>query len=161
METIFVLLLMIVSFALSASKNSQKKKNAAKTAPRVPQASRQAAVKRAPKNAGIPAAQKQPAKKNETPAPARKPDEDVWETGGGSIEMPPAEPHEHEGKPMPCPAEEREQPRPRPARQAPAPAAAKSAGLQLYFSQNSVVQAVVMAEILKRPEFKNGRRTIR
>ena len=79
----------------------------------------------------------------------------------GSIEMPVHEPHEHEGKPMPCPAEEREKPRVRPSQQAPQQQAAAQPALQLNFSQDSLVQATIMAEILKRPEFRNGRRVIR
>ena len=85
----------------------------------------------------------------------------------GSITMPPMEPHEHEGKPMPCPAEERRKPRPRPSQMADAEqrkAERKTKGtkgLQLDFGGNSMVQSVVMAEILKRPEYKNGRRVIR
>lgn len=79
----------------------------------------------------------------------------------GSIDMPAPEPHEHEGKPLPCPAEERQKPRPRPAQMAPKAAPAPNAGVQLAFSKNSLVQAVVMAEILKRPRFENGRRVIR
>ena len=79
----------------------------------------------------------------------------------GSIEMPPVEAHEHEGKPLPCPAEERETPRPRPAQLALLQDHGSAPGLQLTFSRNAVVQAVVMAEVLNRPRFEKGRRAIR
>ena len=88
-------------------------------------------------------------------------EDDTWEHGGGSIELPPVEAHEHEGKPMPCPAEEREKSRPRPSQLAPKETEQKPQGLQLSFSLNSLVQAAVMSEILRRPEFRNGRRVIR
>lgn len=152
MEGLLPLLIIIVSFALSAS-NRKKKQAAAQRTParRVPA---QAAVNKAPKNAGIPKA---------APEPAQAPQAPVLEAmdRDGSIDMPPMEPHEHEGKPLPCPAEERELPRPRPAAQANVQMPVPPAGLQLNFSRNSVVQGVVMAEVLSRPKFDHGRRVIR
>lgn len=148
---VLLLLIIIVSFALSAS--NRRRQAAAQRTParRVPA---QAAVNKAPKNAGIPKA---------APAPEQAPQAPVLEAmdRDGSIDMPPMEPHEHEGKPLPCPAEERELPRPRPAAQANVQMPVRPAGLQLNFSRNSVVQGVVMAEVLSRPKFDHGRRVIR
>lgn len=148
---VLLLLIIIVSFALSAS--NRRRQAAAQRTParRVPV---QAAVNKAPKNAGIPKAD---------PESAQVPDEPAFETvdRDGSIDMPPMEPHEHEGKPLPCPAEERELSRPRPAAQANVQMPVRPAGLQLNFSRNSVVQGVVMAEVLSRPKFDHGRRVIR
>jgi len=83
----------------------------------------------------------------------------------GSITMPKPEPHVHEGKPMPCPAEEREFVRPEtiaPRRVAAAKTTAKSeSGLDSLFTQQGVVNGVIMSEILNRPKFENGRRVIR
>lgn len=173
MEVIFPLLIILISFAVSASKNkknAQTAKNAGQSAARQAAArqaaARQAAARRAPRNAGIPnagrtAAQRAPETKS-APAPTLAAEEDeAWEHGGGSIELPPVEAHEHEGKPMPCPAEEREKPRPRPSQLAPKETEQKPQGLQLSFSQSSLVQAAVMSEILRRPQFRNGRRVIR
>ena len=87
--------------------------------------------------------------------------EELPEERDGSSEMPPVEAHEHEGKPLPCPAEERETPRPRPAQLALLQDHGSAPGLQLTFSRNAVVQAVVMAEVLNRPRFEKGRRAIR
>ncbi|MBQ7519382.1 MAG: hypothetical protein IJU12_03615 [Clostridia bacterium] len=152
MEGLLPLLIIIISFALSAS-NRRKRQAASQRAPAkaIPA---KAAVNKAPKNAGIPKTMPEPLKARE-----EEPDEDS--DRDGSIDMPPMEPHEHEGKPMPCPAEERELPRPRPAAQTAVTAPARPAALQLNFRRNSVVQGVVMAEVLTRPKFQNGRRVIR
>lgn len=156
MDVFMALLVIAASIAVSMS-NSKKKKTAGKqVTAKLAQRSRPA-VQKAPRNAGIPqAAASKPAQRDSWAK-----EEDRWEQGGGSIEMPPMEAHEHEGKPLPCPAEERERPRPRPSQMAPTEDRQPQGGLQLDFSKNQVVQAVVMAEILKRPEFKNGRRVIR
>ena len=148
---VLLLLIIIVSFALSAS-NRRRQAAAQRTPAR--RVSARTAVNKAPKNAGIPKA---------APEPAQAPPAPVLETmdRDGSIDMPPMEPHEHEGKPLPCPAEERELPRPRPAAQANVQMPVRPAGLQLNFSRNSVVQGVVMAEVLSRPKFDHGRRVIR
>ena len=86
---------------------------------------------------------------------------DEWD---GSIEMAPETPHTHEGKEAPCPAEERAKPRPHPATQhqeTPDLACDTVPGLTLNFSDSqSLVQGVIMGEVLRRPEFKNGRRVI-
>ena len=99
MEGLLPLLIIIISFALSAS-NRRKRQAASQRAPAkaVPV---KAAVNKAPKKAGIPKTMPEPLK-----AQKEEPDEDS--DRDGSIDMPPMEPHEHEGKPMPCPAEERE-----------------------------------------------------
>ena len=75
--------------------------------------------------------------------------------------MPPREAHEHEGKPMPCPADEREALRPRPAELANQPETVRPNQLQVVFSKNAVLEGVIMSEVLKRPEFRNGRRVYR
>lgn len=152
MEGLLPLLIIIISFALSAS-NRRKRQAASQRAP-AKTVSAKAAVNKAPKKAGIPKTMPEPLK-----AQKEEPDEDSERDG--SIDMPPMEPHEHEGKPMPCPAEERELPRPRPAAQTAVTAPVRPAALQLNFNRNSVVQGVVMAEVLTRPKFQNGRRVIR
>lgn len=64
---------------------------------------------------------------------------------------PAVEMHQHEGKPdIPCPAIEREKPRVKPETPQ-TPAAPVIPGLNLTFDRNSVVQGVVMSEILNRP----------
>lgn len=159
MESIVALLIIIISFSLSASKNKKKRDAAAQRSAAVRKA-RPAAPARAPVKQGAPLPPKQESKKAES-------DQEGWEAfpqaerKDGSIDMPPIEPHEHEGKPMPCPAEERELPRPRPAQQAQPVSAASGAGWSLDFSRSGVVQGVVMAEVLSRPKFENGRRVIR
>lgn len=66
------------------------------------------------------------------------------------------QPHEHEGKKdVPCPAEEREKPRPVENKVSVQPAPVIP-GLNLKFDRNSVLQGVVMSEILNRPRV--GRR---
>ena len=152
MEGLLPLLIIIISFALSAS-NRRKRQAASQRAPAkaVPV---KAAVNKAPKKAGIPKTMPEPLK-----AQKEEPDEDS--DRDGSIDMPPMEPHEHEGKPLPCPAEERELPRLQPDAQTAASAPVRPAALQLNFSRNSVVQAVVMAEVLRRPQYEHGRRVIR
>lgn len=82
----------------------------------------------------------------------------------GSIPYTPEPDHVHEGKPdAPCPAQQRMQPRAAAnadagtARQADAAPA-----LTLDFADSrSVVQGVIMSEVLRRPQFVNGRRVIR
>lgn len=159
MDAFFALLMIVIGIVSVVSKSKQQK-NASKAR----QDLRKAQAARAN---GRPAAVK-PAQK--TPAAAASPaqkaepmdSDDAWaELRDGSIEMPAIEPHEHEGKIQECPAVERQQPRPRPAKMAPAEKQEPAPGLQLEFAKGSLVQAVVMAEILKRPEFRNGRRVIR
>ena len=160
MNAFLPLLIIIISFMFSASKNKNKKTRQAMRRAGNPQQKQRPAAARAQENADIPVAQADDAE--EFPQlPFAQSEMDLWDGQDGSIEMPAIEAHTHEGKPMPCPAEEREKPRPRPSQLAPARKAAKARGLQLNFAANSVVQSVVTAEILKRPEFKNGRRVIR
>lgn len=87
--------------------------------------------------------------------------EESWR---GSIEMMPEESHVHEGKdPESCPAAEREKGR-ADVKQAepPIPALNAAPGLTLNFSDGqSILQGVVMSEVLRRPEFVNGHRVIR
>lgn len=150
MEALLPLLIFLIVFALNAS-NKKKSRQEAK---------QRYAAKMA--KAQKPAA---PKAVREKPPVAAVPQEQLTDFGqrdrDGSIDMPPMEPHEHEGKPMPCPAEERELPRPRPAAQAAVQPPARPAALQLNFSRNSVVQGVVMAEVLRRPQYEHGRRVIR
>ena len=77
----------------------------------------------------------------------------------GSIIMPPPEPHIHEGKEMPCPAEERERPRPRTVQAAETRGIAKKEGLNISFTKNSFLQAVIVSEVLKRPNHYKSSRT--
>lgn len=75
----------------------------------------------------------------------------------GSIAMPRREAHVHEGKPMPCPADERDRPRPRPSDMSPSQGhAVVIPGLALAFNKNTLLQGVIMSEILSRPRL--GRR---
>ncbi|MBQ9195805.1 MAG: hypothetical protein IJ157_01080 [Clostridia bacterium] len=160
MDAIFPLLLIIISFAISASKKKQKR-IAGKGVP--------SAARTVRKKAHKPYAESKTPLTPAQPAPKETAESDIFGDvlpfedfeRDGSIEMPAIEPHEHEGKPMPCPAEEREMPRQRPSQQAAMPVMVRKQGLQLNFAPDSVTQAVVMAEILKRPAFKNGRRVIR
>ena len=154
-----LLLIVLISFAISAS--SSKKKKAARTGVKAAHPTTKAAhpaVQRTPRNAGIPKVSSETADKQQAFGDVLPYEEFEHD---GSIEMPAMEAHEHEGKPMACPAEERAKPRPRPSKLAPQKPQPKRAGLQLSFNANSVVQAAVMAEVLKRPEFRNGRRVIR
>ena len=151
MEGILALLIILMGLAISASGAKKKKTDAGAPGPAASKA--RSAAQRAPGHAGASrAAQVKDAGQTQ---PYDGFDRD------GSIDMPAREPHEHEGKPMPCPADEREAPRPRPSQLAPSPADTQPGAVQIAFSKNSMVQAVVMAEVLKRPEFKNGRRVIR
>jgi hypothetical protein len=87
--------------------------------------------------------------------------EESWR---GSIEMMPEEPHVHEGKdPESCPAAEREKDRADAKHVEPTiPASNAAPGLTLNFSDGqSILQGVVMSEVLRRPEFVNGHRVIR
>ena len=158
MESLLPLLLIIISFAITANRKS--KEAAAKRAAGSQTQKKQAPAKAAAAKAAKPGAARTAAPKEGSPA-SRQEAPAGWEEKGGSIVMPPMEAHEHEGKPMPCPAEEREAPRPRPSQQTPGKSAPAVPGLQPSFSRNSVLQAVVMSEILKRPEFRDGRRVIR
>lgn len=153
MEGLLPLLMIIIGLALSAS-NRRKRQAAAQRVP-AKAAPAKAAAHKAPGNAGIPKAAPKPVAAPEKPKDAEIVSRD------GSIVMPPMEAHEHEGKPLPCPAEERERPRPWHAAQAAAQTSARPAALRLNFSRSSVVQAVVMAEVLSRPKYENGRRVIR
>ena len=152
MNAFLPLLIIIISFMLSASKNKNKKAVRKSVKTRTA-ASPAAGPKERPETSTL----------ADEPIPMTELDVLPFETFDreGSIEMPPVEPQVHEGKPMPCPAEEREKPRPRPSQMAPEDKTVKRRELRLSFAGNSVMQSVVMAEILKRPEFKNGRRIIR
>jgi len=181
MEFAWVIILIVWAIISRAAKKQQREKTGASRVTRQAaapnRAARQQTVQRAPANAGIP--HKQPEKKaapavktvNEKAAFAEGDEAMPFTESGegfahreekeGSIALPPREAHEHEGKPLPCPADEREAPRPRPAQQAlTASVPAAQPALQLSFSQSSVLNAVIMSEVLKRPEFKNGRRVI-
>ena len=158
MDAFFALLMIVIGIVSVVSKSKQQK-NASK----VRQDLRKAQAARAN---GRPAAAKTAQKTPAAASPAKRAEpqvsDDAWaEIRDGSIEMPAIEPHEHEGKIQECPAVERQQPRPRPAKMAPAEKKEPAPGLQLEFAKGGLVQAVVMAEILKRPEFRNGRRVIR
>lgn len=72
--------------------------------------------------------------------------------------------HEHEGKDPSCPALNPEQHRPAlrtETEQKAAPAPVQIPALNIAFDRQSVVQGVIMSEVLTRPTFKNGRRVIR
>lgn len=72
--------------------------------------------------------------------------------------------HEHEGKDPSCPALNPAQHRPAlraETEQKAAPAPVQIPALNIAFDRQSVVQGVIMSEVLTRPTFKNGRRVIR
>ena len=164
MQILWVIVLIIWAVAVNANKKKKvAQKNAAGSAGKQPAAP----VNRGTAAASRAKATQSTAKKPAGAASARKPAESYGEgfahkeERDGSIRMPPREEHEHEGKPMPCPADEREAPRPRPAELAAQPAAAQPKQLQVAFTQNAVLEGVIMSEVLKRPEFRNGRRVYR
>ena len=164
MQILWVIVLIIWAVAVNANKKKKvAQKNAAGSAGKQPAAP----VNRGTAAASRAKAMQSTAKKPAGAASAQKPAESYGEgfahkeERDGSIRMPPREEHEHEGKPMPCPADEREAPRPRPAELAAQPAAAQPKQLQVAFTQNAVLEGVIMSEVLKRPEFRNGRRVYR
>lgn len=164
MQILWVVILIIWAVAVNANKKKKvAQKNAAAGTGKQPAAPVNRATSAAPRAKTTQSTAKKPA---ET-APARKPAESYGEgfahkeERDGSIRMPPREAHEHEGKPMPCPADEREAPRPRPAELAAQQEAVQPKQLQVAFTQNAVLEGVIMSEVLKRPEFRNGRRVYR
>ena len=148
MEILLVVLLIVISVASKSRKNSQ-------AAVRAHQ--RTAAARPAPPSKPQPAAVASPKQMEDF-------DSDEADSWDGSIEMAPEPPHTHEGKDVSCPEEERAKPRPHPALQhqeMPDLACDTVPGLTLDFSNSqSLVQGVIMGEVLRRPEFKNGRRVI-
>ncbi len=157
MEILLVVLLIVISVASKSRKNSQ-------AAVRAHQ--RTAAARPAPASRPQPAAASSPRQAQPKVEQLKLEDFDADEADewDGSIEMAPETPHTHEGKEAPCPAEERAKPRPHPATQhqeTPDLACDTVPGLTLNFSDSqSLVQGVIMGEVLRRPEFKNGRRVI-
>ena len=157
MEILLVVLLIVISVASKSRKNSQ-------AAVRAHQ--RTAAARPAPASRPQPAAASSPRQAQPKVEQLKLEDFDADEADewDGSIEMAPETPHTHEGKEAPCPAEERAKPRPHPATQhqeTPDLACDTVPGLTLNFSDSqSLVQGVIMSEVLRRPEFKNGRRVI-
>lgn len=157
MEILLVVLLIVISVASKSRKNSQ-------AAVRAHQ--RTAAARPEPASRPQPAAASSPRQAQPKVEQLKLEDFDSDEADewDGSIEMAPETPHTHEGKEAPCPAEERAKPRPHPATQhqeTPDLACDTVPGLTLNFSDSqSLVQGVIMGEVLRRPEFKNGRRVI-
>ena len=157
MEILLVVLLIVISVASKSRKNSQ-------AAVRAHQ--RTAAARPAPASGPQSAAASSPRQAQPKVEQLKLEDFDSDEADewDGSIEMAPETPHTHEGKEAPCPAEERAKPRPHPATQhqeTPDLACDTVPGLTLNFSDSqSLVQGVIMGEVLRRPEFKNGRRVI-
>lgn len=157
MEILLVVLLIVISVASKSRKNSQ-------AAVRAHQ--RTAAARPEPASRPQPAAASSPRQAQPKVEQLKLEDFDADEADewDGSIEMAPETPHTHEGKEAPCPAEERAKPRPHPATQhqeTPDLACDTVPGLTLNFSDSqSLVQGVIMGEVLRRPEFKNGRRVI-
>ena len=157
MEILLVVLLIVISVASKSRKNSQ-------AAVRAHQ--RTAAARPEPASRPQPAAASSPRQAQPKVEKLKLEDFDADEADewDGSIEMAPETPHTHEGKEAPCPAEERAKPRPHPATQhqeTPDLACDTVPGLTLNFSNSqSLVQGVIMGEVLRRPEFKNGRRVI-
>lgn len=139
--------LLILVFVINyAAKSKQKKQKTAKPAAVRPQANDT-------RNSRTAAAKQDSTVKS---ASKKTPNDVIHD---GSIEMPPIGPHTHEGKEMPCPAEERElqhQVPPKTASNTRSISAA-SPKLELSFSRNSVLQAVIMSEILDRPS-NSGRK---
>lgn len=157
MEILLVVLLIVISVASKSRKNSQ-------TAVRAHQ--RTAAARPEPASRPQPSAASSPRQAQPKVEQLKLEDFDSDEADewDGSIEMAPETPHTHEGKEAPCPAEERAKPRPHPATQHQETsdlACDTVPGLTLNFSDSqSLVQGVIMGEVLRRPEFKNGRRVI-
>lgn len=157
MEILLVVLLIVISVASKSRKNSQ-------AAVRAHQ--RTAAARPEPASRPQPAAASSPRQAQPKVEQLKLEDFDSDEADewDGSIEMASETPHTHEGKEAPCPAEERAKPRPHPATQhqeTPDLACDTVPGLTLNFSNSqSLVQGVIMGEVLRRPEFKNGRRVI-
>lgn len=157
MEILLVVLLIVISVASKSRKNSQ-------AAVRAHQ--RTAAARPAPASKPQPAAVASPKQAQPKVEQLKMEDFDSGEADGweGSIQMPSEPPHTHEGKDPSCPAQERAKPRPHPAsqhREMPDLACDTVPGLTLDFSNSqSLVQGVIMGEVLRRPEFKNGRRVI-
>ena len=157
MEILLVVLLIVISVASKSRKNSQ-------AAVRAHQ--RTAAARPEPASRPQPAAASSPRQAQPKVEQLKLEDFDADEADewDGSIEMAPETPHTHEGKEAPCPAEERAKPRPHPATQhqeTPDLACDTVPGLTLNFSDSqSLVQGVIMGEVLRRQEFKNGRRVI-
>ncbi len=157
MEILLVVLLIVISVASKSRKNSQ-------AAVRAHQ--RTAAARPEPASRPQPAAASSPRQAQPKVEQLKLEDFDSDEADewDGSIEMAPETPHTHEGKEALCPAEERAKPRPHPATQhqeTPDLACDTVPGLTLNFSDSqSLVQGVIMGEVLRRPEFKNGRRVI-
>ncbi len=160
-EPILVLLIFVIAVvsknkkakragAAAASKERMQRSNAASEKPAAP-------VKAAPPVKPQPVRH---ASKEEQPAKAKT----DQRPSQGSIVIPPAEPHTHEGPDPSCPAEQYEVNRPavradRERRQT--PAQVKVPGLSLSLDSHSLVQSVIMSEVLTRPAFRNGRRIIR
>ena len=157
MEILLVVLLIVISVASKSRKNSQ----AAVRAHQRTAAARPAPASRPQSAAASSPRQAQPKVEQLKLEDFDSDEADEWD---GSIEMAPETPHTHEGKEAPCPAEERAKPRPHPATQhqeTPDLACDTVPGLTLNFSDSqSLVQGVIMGEVLRRPEFKNGRRVI-
>lgn len=157
MEILLVVLLIVISVASKSRKNSQ----AAVRAHQRTAAARPAPASRPQSAAALSPRQAQPKVEQLKLEDFDADEADEWD---GSIEMAPETPHTHEGKEAPCPAEERAKPRPHPATQhqeTPDLACDTVPGLTLNFSDSqSLVQGVIMGEVLRRPEFKNGRRVI-
>ena len=155
MEILLVVLLIVISVASKSRKNSQAAVRAhQRTARPAPASKPQPAAVASPK-------QMQPKAEQLKMEDFDSDDADSWD---GSIEMAPETPHTHEGKDASCPEEERAKPRPHPAlhhQEMPDLACDTAPGLTLNFSNSqSLVQGVIMGEVLRRPEFKNGRRVI-
>lgn len=157
MEILLVVLLIVISVASKSRKNSQ----AAVRAHQRTAAARPAPASRPQSAAASSPRQAQPKVEQLKLEDFDSDEADEWD---GSIEMAPETPHTHEGKEAPCPAEERAKPRPHPALQhqeTPDLACDTVPGLTLDCSNSqSLVQGVIMGEVLRRPEFKNGRRVI-
>ena len=155
MEVILLFILIIAINAVSHKASNDKKKR--QVAARAHQC---AVVRPEPK----PVLQTEPVQSKTVRAEAENFDSDEADEWDGSIEEAPQTPHTHEGKDASCPAEERAKPRPHPAMQhqeMPDLACDTVPGLTLNFSNSqSLVQGVIMSEVLRRPEFKNGRRVI-
>lgn len=165
MQILWVILLIIWAVAVNTNKKKKKgaQNNKAANAVKQPVTAMNSGTTTASRTKTTHSPSKKPAQA----APAHKPAESYGEgfahkeERDGSIHMPPREEHEHEGKPMPCPADEREAPRPRPLELAAQPVTAHSEQLKVSFTQNAVLEGVIMSEVLKRPEFRNGHRVYR
>ena len=164
MQILWVIILIIWAVAVNANK---KKKVGQKKAPTSSNKNPAVSVNRGTATTATMKSIQNNHKKTGTSSPIAKSSESSEEgflhkeERDGSIDMPPREAHEHEGKPMPCPADERETPRPRSADLETQPVAAQPHRLEIAFSQNAVLEGVIMSEILKRPEFRDGRRVYR